>query len=124
MRSTATPEFGEVPSWKTITNETVTENHTKVRKSWYFSICFDGKTWENMGKPGKTWEKWGVPSLVNTQKTMKHHHFSWENIHYFDWAIFNSYSMLNYQRVNVMRSSILSPVALIVFPLAGNDMPI
>jgi hypothetical protein len=42
--------LGEVPSWKTITNETVTENHTKVRKSWYFSIGFDGKTWENMGK--------------------------------------------------------------------------
>jgi hypothetical protein len=46
--------LGEVPSWKTITNETVTENHTKVRKSWYFSIGFDGKTWENRGKVGSS----------------------------------------------------------------------
>lgn len=30
----------KVPSWKTITNETVTENHTKVRKGMLYGITF------------------------------------------------------------------------------------
>ena len=39
----------------------------------------------------------GTLSLVNIQKTMKNHHFSWENP-LFLWQF--SIAMLNYQRVN------------------------
>ena len=48
------------------------------------------KLYENGGFMGLD----GIYPLVNVYISMKHHHVQWENIHYFDWAILNSYVRL------------------------------
>jgi len=76
----------------------------------YGKLWFYGKI---IGKPGKWWfygdrktiGKWWFYSLVNFHITDGKISIFNGQIHYFDWAIFNSY-VTNYQRVKFLKPSL------------------
>ena len=104
---------GDIDGGKTMGSmgvQWIWENHTKTGKchsktigqpigKWWFHGGELNLRWENHGKTlGKRWFYGELMGFLMELPFGKHwhrygriHHFWWENIHYFDWAMFNSY---------------------------------